>query len=173
MRPLLLVALMLLYACQAKPKNESATTTTDTTATVRVDLTKKPAPDAPRTAADRLVRALYFEHRVKENPFFETGDPTLAGQFFTKPMAEKVVAYARKPGKKGVLNPLFNVPDKQAEKMWVLPATIAGERAAVFITYTHNGKPREMRCEMTRQADRFRIADIVYANGARLTETLR
>ena len=171
MRPLLLL-LLLLAACQSKPKTE-ATTTVDTTATATVDLNKKPGPDAPRTAADRLVRALYFEHRVKENPFYEAADPTLAEQFFTKPLAGKVLAMAKKTGKKAAVNPLFNIPDKQAEKMWVLPANIADEKAVVFVTYTDKGKPQEMRCEMALQpSGRFRIADIVYADGSRLTEKI-
>lgn len=168
MRPLLFT-LLILAACQSKPKTE-ANSAKDTTATAMVDLTKKAGPDAPRTAADRLVRALYFEHRVKENPFVEAKDLTLAEQFFTKPMAAKVLAYAQKSGKKTTVSPLFNIPDKQAEKMWVLPATISGDKASVFVTYTDKGKPQEMRCEMTKQADRFRIADILYADGSRLTE---
>jgi hypothetical protein len=170
MRPLLF-ALLLLAACQSKPKTD-ANTASDTTATVTVDLTKKAGPDAPRTAADRLVRALYFEHRVKESPFVEVKNPALAEQFFTKPVAAKVLAYAQRLDKKPTVNPLFNIPDKQAEKMWVLPATISGDNASVFVTYTDKGKPQEMRCEMTKQADRFRIADIVYADGSRLTEKL-
>ena len=171
MRPLLFTFLIL-AACQSKPKTE-ANSATDTTATATVDLTKKAGPDAPRTATDRLVRALYFEHRIKENPFIEAKDLTLAEQFFTKPIAAKVLAYAQKSGKKATVSPLFNIPDKQAEKMWVLPATISGDKASVFVTYTDKGKPQEMRCEMTKQADRFRIADILYADGSRLTEKLK
>ncbi|MBO0936806.1 hypothetical protein J2I47_09650 [Fibrella sp. HMF5335] len=167
MRPLLFTFL-LLAACQSKPKTE-ATTAADTTATATVDLTKKAGPDAPRTAADRLVRALYFEHRVKENPFYEAADPRLAEQFFTKPLAAKVLAMAKRTGKKATVNPLFNIPDKQAEKMWVLPATISGDKASVFVTYNDKGKPQEMRCEMTKHDGRFRIADIVYADGSRLS----
>lgn len=167
MRPLLFTFLIL-AACQSKPKTEA---NLDTTATAMVDLTKKAGPDAPRHAADRLVRALYFEHRVKDNPFIEVKDPALAEQFFTKPVAAKVLTYAQKSGKKTTVSPLFNIPDKQAEKMWVLPATISGDKASVFVTYYDKGKLQEIRCEMELQpSGRFRIADIVYADGSRLTE---
>ncbi|AQG81615.1 hypothetical protein [Spirosoma montaniterrae] len=163
---------LLTLSCQTKPKQE----TTDKPATEQTaapaDLTKRPPNDAPRSAADRLVRALYFEHDANENPFLETKDPLLAEQYFTKPLAAKLTKNASKAAaNRRKINPLFNVPDSAIEKRWVLPAVIAGEKAVVFVTYQTNGKEQEMRCEMEQQANgRWRIADIMYADGKRLAE---
>lgn len=161
------------FSCQTKTKQE-ATNKPATEQTTAVDLTKRPAGDAPRSAADRLVRALYFEHDAKENPFLEK-DPALAEQFFTKKTAALVVKHASEAkANRKKINPLFNAPDSAVEKRWVLPAAVAGEKAVVFVTYQNAGEEQDMRCEMNQQANgRWRIADIVYADGKRLTELMK
>lgn len=155
-------------ACGTKPKQEANTASATDQADTVVDLNKRPKPDTPRSAADRLVRALYFEHRKKENPFEETKDRALVDQFFAKATAD-LIWQNQKPSK---ANLLFNAPDKDVKKAWVLPAVIAGSKAVVFITYEYHEKPVEMRCEMQQQAGRWRITDIVYPDGTRLTKRL-
>lgn len=161
------------YACQEKAKEET-TSKPATEQSASADLTKRPSNDAPRSAADRLVRALYFEHDAKENPFLEA-NPALAEQFFTKETAALIVQKAAKAeANRKKSNPLFNVPDSAVEKRWVLPAAVAGEKAVVFVTYQNAGKEQEMRCELNQQVNgRWRITDIVYADGRRLTEQLK
>lgn len=172
----LLFLLPLAIACQTSPK------TTETTATkpdtVAVDLNKMPGRDAPRSAADRMVRALYFEHDKEENPFLEASNPTLATQYFTPATAKLVQAKAAKLGKqeRHAINPLYNVPDKQVTKMWVMPGNVAGDKAVIFVTYTDatTGKEQAMRCEAELiEKGRWRISDIVYGDGKRLTEVLK
>ena len=168
MRYLLLLLLLPFLACQSR---QSATTTTaQKTDTVAADLTRKPALDAPRHAADRLVRMLYFEHDKTENPFLKAPDRRLADQFFAPSLAEKVWATARKTAKRPARNPLYNVPDAGVKKMWVLPANVSGNRAVVFVTFNSGNVPAEMRAELTLQpSGRWRITDLVYADGSRLS----
>ena len=172
MRVLLLT---LTVACQTKPKTEATTDNVDSVAadSGRIDLTKKPSPDAPRSAADRLVRALYFEHDKKESPFMKAADRSLVDQYFTAKTGTDIWERAQKTVKRPPVNPLYNVPDASVKKMWVLPATISGDKAVVFVTFNQNNVPKEMRCELEQQPNgRWRIADILYDNGTRLTETL-
>lgn len=176
MRPSLLLLLAFLAACQTKPNTE--TTTTASADTVAVDLTKMPDRDAPRSAADRMVRALYFEHDKAGNPFLDASNQTWATSYFTPSTAKLVQAKAAKLGKqkRHVINPLYNVPDKQVTKMWVMPGNVSGDKAVVFVTYTDatTGKEQAMRCEAEQvEKGRWRVADIVYADGKRLTEVLR
>ncbi|MFD2571520.1 hypothetical protein ACFSUS_12800 [Spirosoma soli] len=163
-----IILVILSISCQTKSKTEAPTNS----AAEKVDsvalLTKRPSADAPRSAADRLVRALYFEHRKEDNPFREAKDRALVDQFFAKATADLIW----KSQKSSKANMLFNAPDKTVEKPWVLPANVAGSKAVVFVTFVQQGKPVEMRCEMEQQAGRWRITDIIYPDGTRLTKLL-
>ena len=170
--------LLIMASCQTKPKQE--TETTSTTGAIQEDsilaLATRPAEGAPRSAADRLVRALYFEHNVKENPFQETKDRTLIEQFFAKPTADLIWNDAQKtPGKinRKKINLLFNAPDAAVKKKWVEPAAIGGSKAVVYVTFLNNNKPEDIRIELNQVASRWRITDIIYPNGKRLTELLK
>lgn len=166
---LVLILLIVGSSCQNKPKQETKTEQT----VPPVDLTKRPDENAPRSSADRLIRALYFEHDKTENPFLAK-NLTLAEQYFTKPMAALLVkkAPAMNANRKKI-NPLFNEADANVQKRWVLPALIAGDKAVVFVTYQTAGKEKEMRVELAPIGnDRWRIADIVYTDGTRLTALL-
>ena len=176
MRPSFLLLLAFAVACQTKPKTEA--TTTAPADTVAVDLDKMPGRDAHRSAADRMVRALYFEHDKTDNPFLEANNPTLAEQYFTKSTAALVQAKAAKLGaqKRHALNPLYNVPDKQISKMWVMPANVSGDKAVIFVTFvdTATGKEQAMRGEAEQiSTGRWRLSDIVYGDGNRLTDVLK
>ena len=170
---LIVVIISLQLACQTKSKQEAETKKTEV---APVDLTKRPPDSAPRSAADRLIRALYFEHSKTENPFRETGNRALIDQFFSKQLADRIWNDQRmKNGtwKRSAVNPLFGVPDNEVKKKWVLPALISGDKAVVFVTYQKEGVEQEMRVEMEPiGSDRWRISDIAYADGSRLTEKL-
>jgi len=166
---LVLVLLIVSSSCQNKSKQETKTEQTAPS----VDLTKRPDENAPRSSADRLIRALYFEHDKTDNPFLAK-DLTLAEQYFTKPVAALLVKNtpAMNTNRKKI-NPLFNEADARVQKRWVLPALVADDKAVVFVTYQTTGKEKEMRVEMAPIGnDRWRIADIVYADGTRLTTLL-
>ncbi|GAB4015546.1 hypothetical protein GCM10028808_41130 [Spirosoma migulaei] len=170
----LLVLTTITLSCQIKPKQETATTST--TATASEDsasaLAKRPGPDTPRSAADRLIRALYFEHNAKENPFREKKDRTLVDQFFAKPVADLIWNDALKPSGKvnrTTLNLLFNAPDAAIKKTWVLPAVIGGTRAIVYVTFENKTKPEELKIDMQQLAGRWRITEMYYPDGKRLT----
>ncbi|GAB3693045.1 hypothetical protein GCM10027592_12520 [Spirosoma flavus] len=177
--PRFLIALLLIgVACQTKPKQE--TNATSTTATALEDsatlLAKRPAEGAPRSAADRLVRALYFEHNKKENPLRETKNRSLIEQFFTKSTTNIIWSDAqKKPGKvnRSTINLLYNAPDMAIKKMWVEPAAIGGTRAIVYVTFEKNGKPEEVKVDMQQIAGRWRIAEMYYPGGIQLTQLLR
>ncbi|MBD2700971.1 hypothetical protein IC229_10000 [Spirosoma sp. BT702] len=177
--PRLLIALLLFgVSCQTKPKQESAakSTTAATTEDSAASLAKRPAEGAPRSAADRLVRALYFEHNKKENPLRETKDRGLIEQFFTKTTTDIIWADAqKKPGKinRATVNLLYNAPDASIKKMWVEPAAIGGTKAIVYVTFEKNSKPEEVKVDMQQIAGRWRIAEMHYPDGKRLTELLK
>ncbi|UFH56682.1 hypothetical protein [Spirosoma sp. KNUC1025] len=170
--------LLITVACQTKPKQEAQTA--ETSETTQNDstlaLTTRPKPGAPRSAADRLVRALYFEHNTKENPFREAKDRTLIDQFFAKPTADLIWNDAQKAtGKvnRKKVNLLYNAPDASIKKTWVEPAAIGGSKSIVYVTFLNNNKPEEARIELNQIAGgRWRIADILYPNKKKLTELL-
>ncbi len=156
-------------SCQTK-SNEKATETADIK---QVDstvlLTIRPGRDAPRSAADRLVRALYFEHNKTENPFRETKDRSLVDQFFAKPTAN-LIWNSKNPVK---ANLLFNAPEQAVKKMWVEPAAVGGSRAVVYTTFENKGRPEEIKINLQQFAGRWRITDMLYPNGKQLTELLK
>ena len=174
MNPSKLFAALLILAlsCTSKPKADTATT-----AAAPVDsaamLAQRPGPDTPRSAADRLIRALYFEHNKTENPLRETKDRTLIDQFFAKPLADALWKRAQQSPatvKSGAANPLFNAPDKAIKKAWVLPAVVAGSRAVVYVTFENNAKPAEIKLDMQQFAGRWRIVDMTYPDGSQLAK---
>lgn len=171
---LILVVIACQLACQTKPKQEVKSEQAET---APVDLTKRPSDSAPRSAADRRVRALYFEHNKTENPFRDAETRAVIDEFFSKPVADRIWSAPRRiqdSWKRTALNPLFNVPDSRVKKTWVLPALVSGDKAVVFVTYQEKQIEKELRVEMVSIGnDRWRVSDIVYANGSRLTESLR
>ncbi|GAB3026181.1 hypothetical protein [Spirosoma pulveris] len=173
---IILAALILVLSCQTKPKQEAktpGTTAVDDSATA---LSKRPGPDTPRSAADRLVRALYFEHNKTENPMRETKDRTLIEQFFAKPTAELIWNDAKKSvGKlnRKKINGLYNAPDEAVKKTWVLPAVVGGTRAIVYVTFENKAKPEEIRVDMQQTAGRWRITDIRYPDGTLLSQLVQ
>lgn len=172
-RILILILLLTALSCQTKPKQEtSVASPPEDSAAI---LAKRPGPDAPRSAADRLVRALYFEHSKKENPLLETKSRALIDQFFIKSTADLIWRDASaSPGKlnRTKANPLFNAPNESVKKMWVLPAAVAGSRAVVYVTFERKAKPEEIRIDVQQVAGRWRITDMLYPDGKRLTELL-
>ncbi len=171
---LILITVCFQLSCQTKPKQEAKTEQTEA---APVDLTKRPADSAPRSAADRRIRALYFEHNKTENPFRDAENRSLIDEFFSKSMADRIWNDSRRVNgtwKRTALNPLFNVPDTEVKKTWVLPALVSGDKAVVFVTYQKDGVEKEMQVEMVSIGDdRWRVSDIVYADGSRLTKLLR
>ncbi|RIV23738.1 hypothetical protein DYU11_12240 [Fibrisoma montanum] len=172
----LFVALLVLsLACQTKPKQETATASEAAQPDSAAILASRPGPDAPRSAADRLVRALYFEHNKEDNPFREK-DRALIEQYFAKPTADLIWNDTQQGGSKlkpTTTNPLFNAPDKAVQKTWVNPAAVAGTRAVVYVTFTNNAKPEEIKVDLQQFDGRWRITDMLYPNGKQLTEVLR
>ncbi|MEZ0542348.1 hypothetical protein [Fibrella arboris] len=170
--PFLLTALLVtvLFACDSKkPAGQNSAVPADSAAT----LAKRPGPDAPRSAADRLVRALYFEHNKTDNPFRETKDGTIIDQFFARDVADKIWKRVSQPGYKAPnVNPLFNAPDATVSKTWVEPAAVGGSRAIVYVTYLSAGKPAEVRVDLAQTAGRWRITELTYPAGKTLTGTL-
>jgi hypothetical protein len=168
----LLAAFVLLnLACQTKSKRDETTQTE----TVQIDsasaLAKRPTAEAPRSAADRLVRALYFEHSKKDNPFREK-NRSLIDEYFTQSTAELIWKNGDKlkPTKN---NPLYNAPDAIIKKMWVEPAAVGGSKAIVYVTFEENSKPEEIKVDLQQQKGRWYIADMLYPDGKQLTQSLK
>ena len=170
--PVLLVTAL---SCQTKPKQETEASTATTPADSAALLTSRPAAGAPRSAADRLVRALYFEHNKKENPFRETKDRALIDQFFAKPTADLIWSDTQKSPKvnRAKTNLLFNAADAVIKKTWVEPAAVAGTKAVVYVTFENNARAEEIKVDMQQITGRWRITDMHYPNGKHLTELLR
>lgn len=166
--PFLLLALA---ACQSKPKQETETKSAVAKDDSAAALAKKPGPDDPRSAADRLIRALYFEHNKTDNPFREK-NRELIDQYFAKPLADQIwpKADALKAGK---VNPLFNAPDKAITKTWVNPAAVGGTRAIVYVTFQDSGKDQEIKIDMQQFAGRWRITEMTYPDGKTLTQAVQ
>lgn len=179
MKALLFITALLTFSlsCQTKPKQEVKTSENSTAVDdSAAALAKRPGPDTPRSAADRLVRALYFEHNKTENPMRETKDRTLIEQFFAKPTAELIWKDAQRvPGKlnRKKINGLYNAPDDVIKKTWVLPAVVGGTKAIVYVTFENKAKPEEIKVDMQQVAGRWRITDIRYPDGTQLTRLIQ
>jgi hypothetical protein len=163
--------LLVLISCETKK------TTSQTTSTATIDsaaaLAERPGPDSPRLAADRLVRALYFEHNKTDNPFGNPKTRALIDQFFAPALADKIWQNVSKAGdKRPKVNPLFNAPDADITKMWVDPAAVGGSRAIVYVTYLLAGKPAEVRVDLVQKVGRWRITELTYPAGKTLTDQL-
>lgn len=170
---LCIILISSVLSCQTKPKQEASVTTPTEDSTAI--LAKRPGPDAPRTAADRLVRALYFEHSKKANPLLETKDRALIDQFFVKPLADRIwLDASASQGKLNRVtnNPLFNAPMDVIKKMWVEPGAVAGTRAVVYVTFERNEKAEEIRIDMQQINGRWRISDMLYPDGSRLSKSV-
>ena len=172
-----LIAVLLLFtlSCQTKPKQETQTASATDTEDSAASLAKRPGADTPRSAADRLIRALYFEHNKTENPMRETKDRALVDQFFVKSTADLIWNDAKAtPGKlnRSRINLLYNELDASVKKTWVLPAVIGGSKAIVYVTFENKGKPEEIKVDMQQINSRWRIADIQYPTGKSLTQLL-
>lgn len=167
------VFLIVLVSCQTGSKQEAKTESTATTTAndSAALLAKRPAAGAPRSAADRLVRALYFEHNKKENPFREKKDRALVDQFFAKSTADLIWRNAQKSSDK--VNLLFNVPEAAIKKTWVEPAAIGGSRAIVYVTFENKSRPEEIKIDLRQTAGRWRIIDMLYPDEKRLTQLLQ
>ncbi|ADB40465.1 hypothetical protein Slin_4485 [Spirosoma linguale DSM 74] len=173
---LILASLVLMLSCQTKPKQEAKTPSTTAVDDSATALSKRPGPDTPRSAADRLVRALYFEHNKTENPLRETKDRALIEQFFTKSTAELIWNDAQKAtGKlnRKKINGLYNAPDEAIKKTWVLPAVVGGTRAIVYVTFENKAKPEEIRVDMQQMGGRWRITNLHYPDGTLLTQVVQ
>lgn len=164
-----------LLACQTKPKQETESGKAPVADSAAI-LAQRPGPDTPRSAADRLIRALYFEHNKTENPFREKKDRALIDQFFAKPTADLIWNDAQKASgrlNRTKTNLLYNASDSAVKKTWVLPALVGGSRAIVYVTFEENGKPQEIKIDMQQIAGRWRITEMIYPNGKHLTEMLK
>ena len=163
-------------ACQTKTKQETQTATTTTaTEDSAAALAKRPTDNTPRSAADRLVRALYFEHNKTENPMREAKDRTLIDQFFAKSTADIIWNDRQKSvGKvnRTKINLLYNAPDAAIKKTWVLPAVVGGTKAIVYVTFENKAKPEEVRVNMAQVGGRWRITEMQYPDGKLLTRLL-
>jgi hypothetical protein len=174
----LLFLLTLTFSCQTKSRQEADNKKSG--GAILQDsassLAKRPGPDAPRSAADRLVRALYFEHNVKENPLREKKDRSLIDQFFTKSTADLIWNDAQKGSNKinrEKINLLFNTSDKAVKKIWVEPAAVGGTRAIVYVTFQNNSNPVELKVDLLQVSGRWRITDIIYPDGKQLTALVK
>lgn len=169
--PLLLTALLVAAFLSCDTKKSGSETTSSTTASDSTALlAKRPGPDAPRSAADRLVRALYFEHNKTDNPFRDNKSRTTIDQFFTPTLADKIWQNMSKKGYKALkVNPLFNAADAGITKTWVEPAAIGGSRAIVYVTFQQAGKPAEVKVDLVQTAGRWRITELTYPEGKTLT----
>ncbi len=106
----------------------------------------------------------------------ETKDRTLLDQYFAKPTADLMWNDVQKsPGKinRSKINLLFNAPDAAIKKTWVLPAVVGGSRAIVYVTFENKAKPQEIKLDLQQTAGRWRITEMVYPDGKRLTQLIR
>ncbi|GAB2517511.1 hypothetical protein [Spirosoma aerophilum] len=163
-------------SCQTKPKQETQTTTATAIEDSATALTKRPTDNTPRSAADRLVRALYFEHNKVENPMREGKGRALIDQFFAKSTADIIWNDGQKTSGKinrAKINLLYNAPDADIKKTWVLPAVVGGTKAIVYVTFENKAKPEEVRVDMKQVNGRWRITEMQYPDGKLLTRMLQ
>ena len=144
-------------------------------------------PESSGPDPDVILKNLYKAHDAQKGPFFDRENRKLAEQYFTKELAGLIVKDAvESQGEVGAygMDPLYDSQDPQVKNFKIGAVQWGGIKkreddegdegfALVNVTFTDNGKKREIRYGFEQQADKtWRISEIHYSEGS-LLEMLR
>jgi hypothetical protein len=122
---------------------------------------------APRA----VVISLYKQHK-KRTPFFQTKSRALLDKYFTRELANLIWNDARSSGDEvGALDgdPLFNAQEMKITNFSVGEGTLRDQTAGVIVSFQNLGEKHQITFQLVQNRDGWRIADIVYDDGATLS----
>ena len=133
---------------------------------------------AAAATADAVVKNLYAAHQNGKSPFFQMKDRKLVDQYFAKDLADMIWKDSvNAKGEVGAIDfdPLYNSQDPQITNFMVGKPREAGvpDNAFVKVTFKDNGKTSWVDYELRREAGKWKIVGIGYADGEDLASLLR
>ncbi len=140
-------------------------------------------------SSEQVVADLYRQHK-KRSPFFQHTNRALVDKYFEKELADLIWKDAKSAGDEvGALDgdPLFNAQEVDIKKFKIKPAVYresygdaphgatrpARNLATVTVTFENVGSPHSIKFEMRLSARGWRVADISYDDGSRLSTILK
>jgi uncharacterized protein DUF3828 len=135
---------------------------------------------------EQVVRDLYRQHKVR-SPFFQRKNRALVDRYFEKKLADLIWKDAKSAGDEvGALDgdPLFNAQDMEIKKFVIHAADYSasngppGEeppprtRATVTVSFENFRQEHKVLFDMSRSQVGWRIWDIRYDDGAKLSKIL-
>ena len=140
-------------------------------------------PESSGPDPDVILKNLYKAHDAQKGPFADRENRKLAEQYFTQELAGLIVKDAvESKGEVGAyeMDPLYDSQDPEVKNFKIGPVQWGGITkhagdegddgfALVEVTFTDNGKRREIRFGFEQQTDKtWRISEIHYAEGTLL-----
>jgi len=127
---------------------------------------------------EQVVADLYRQHKNR-SPFFQHTNRALVDKYFAKVLADLIWKDAVSSGDEvGALDgdPLINAQEEDIKKFKVHPAAYPPSSrtvATVTVTFENIGYPHSNIFEMGLSAKGWRISDIRYDDGAKLSAILK
>ena len=150
-------------------------------------VTESQAKPRRQLSPEQVVRDLYRQHK-QQSPFFQRKNRPLVDKYFEKALANLIWKDARSSGDEvGALDgdPLFNAQDMEIKKFLIHSANYAASnglpdeeppprtRATVTVSFENFGQEHQVLFELSRSRVGWRIWDIRYDDGAKLSNILR
>jgi Protein of unknown function (DUF3828) len=170
------LTILALCACtNPAQKKEAVTQTTIASAPEKATAVAPVAPAAERP--EQVVKDLYAARQDRETPFFQTKSRALVDQFFTNKLADLIWNDAKDRAKTGEVgrlgfDPLYAAQDLDLLNLTIKPARVAGKRAEVTVSFLNFNKPHSFTYLLDKEANRWRIGDILYDDGSQLAPLL-
>lgn len=131
--------------------------------------------EAEFAAPEPLVVDLYKQHDANRGPFREKRR-AVVDKYFAKPLADLIWKDKETPdGEMGALDfdPLYDAQDIGIKKFSVGNSMVNGDKATVPVTFENYGSKKNIKYEMIREGDAWKIADIKYQGGFTLLSVFR
>lgn len=123
-----------------------------------------------------LVADLYRQHDAQKSPFFQDKSRALVDKYFTKATADLIWKDSTTRGNEvGALDgdPLYDAQDTDIKKFLISKASIAGEKAAVPVTFTNFGQKKTVTFALVKEGGKWKIDDISYGADYTLVSMLK
>ncbi len=130
-----------------------------------------PAPLPPQEVVGKL-----YALPDASNPFLNPDCRACVDRFLARPLAALVRRdAAASQGEVGVIdaNPLYDAQDYEPKNLTIGVATVEGVDATVAVTFENYGQKKRILYRLERDADAWRISDIVYDRDRTLLTSLR
>jgi predicted NUDIX family NTP pyrophosphohydrolase len=154
--------------------NASAVSNTNTVAN---ETPAAGAAAATQVAPEAVVAELYKQHDGKKSPFFQDKDRGAIDKYFSKSLGDMIwkdaVTSHKEEGVGAIdFDPLYNAQDVDIKNLKVGTPDVKGDKATVPVTFDNFGKKQTVKFLMAQEKGAWKINDIDYGDGFKLTKVL-